>query len=369
MTTTFIPVSRAEASKLVAPNPPKKTKGKSGVEYTRTYFQYNYGTAGQARTAQPFFELKKVSASLKKTVSEEGRVQWKLNFQVEDPEDLAGLAELDMGIRQTVFKYKGQFKQFSFSVENPGDLRGCYFLPRTEAGDLIDGSSPIMSLKVDGESFFKRLIPHYDNAGNLMVDANGHPKFEERAVDYKILENTRFECGIIFKLRDLYYGGNGMPLPQLFVGTCWILSEPTQKGSIDYAQSSVIQDFLSSRTPEELDALSSKITNMKIEQNENVLTRNSLPESAPEPSAIAQKSTTSGQTIDLSSYMQNAGQPQQQPTWTPPQAPAQQQWNPSQAPVQQQWAPPQAQQQPPVDLSAYMQSQAQQQPGTVVHSL
>lgn len=370
MSTNVIPVSQAQANHLFTPNPPKETQSKSGIKYTRTYFQYNYGTQEQPRPAQPFFDVGKVNATLKKTVREDsGRVAWKLNFAVEDPATIAGLNELDMGIKQTVFKYKGLYKQFSFAIENPGDLKGCFFYPRNEAGDLIEGANPIMSLKVDGESFFKKLIPHYDEEGKIKMNDNGMPQYSEEFVDYKSLENHRFECGVVFKMRDLYHGGSGMPVPQVFVGTCWILSTPTQKGSVDFSQSSTIMSFLKDQNPEELDALADKINSLKMQKQSSSSLLTSKPD-APAQSG----STSSDPSIDLTSYMQQSGQMQPQQQGGPP---PQWQQNAQMPPAQQQQGgpPPQWQQQntqmpqPQLDLSAYMQESGQQSQGTVIHRM
>lgn len=375
MTSTYIRVAEAKAENLVAPNPPKdytlpppKTE-----KYTRTYFQYNFGTPEKAFLSEPIFELTKTKANIKKT-EKDGKFIWKLNLTLRDEDDIRGCAQLDKGIGQCVFKYKGQFKQYTFNPENPGGLRGTFFYSRTPEGEIIDGTAPIMSLKFDDKSIFHKLNFMFDENGAAIVDqTTGLPKYTEEPVDYKKLENMSFECGLTFSLRDLYQSGGTMPSPQLFVRTCWILSAPSQRGAVDSKQSSVLRNFLQGASAEDLTTLMAVVDQLKSGQGASLLETlktgggtgvpqglpglpppqetagdarpaqpSSYPQLPPAPSVGGQKSSGSPTpTIDLTTYMN----PQQQQ----PQAPQPSQPYPPQTP---QGYP----QQYPADFTQYLQS-------------
>ena len=403
MSSLFIPVQQAVATNLVAPNPPKEPQKlpPGASAYTRTYFQYNYGTAEKPFLSDPLFELQKTKASIKKKVKD-GKVTWKLNLILRDENDINGCKQLDVGVRNAVAKYKGQFKQFSFTVENPGNLNGVFFYSRTPEGQIIEGTSPMMSFKMDPDkTTFAKLIPHFDASGALVIDqVTGQPKYSEELLDYKTLENTSFECGLVFCLRDLYHTGSAMPLPQLFVRTCWILSNPSQKGSVDFKQSSVLANFLKDAKPEDLDTLAALIDKLKADKGSLLETAGSKPGQlalpAP-PSTSASQSPPApsqgypqGPPAPSQGYPQSyppqsnpaasQGYPQSYPPQTPPQArpvqvpglPQQGSGAPSvaQAPgpsidLTAYMNPPQAspgfQGGPPIDLNGYLQSGGQVQ--------
>ena len=273
MTSVFIPVANAIAANLVAPNPPKEYSSAppKSEKYTRTYFQYNFGTPEKAFLSEPIFELTKTKANIKKKIKD-GKVTWKLNLTLRDQSDVNGCMQLDLGVRNAVFKYKGQFKQFSFTVENPGNLNGTFFYSRTPEGQIIDGTNPIMSFKFDDKTLFKKLIFVFDESGAPIMDpTTGLPRYTEEAVDYKLLENMSFECGLTFSVRDLYQTGGAMPLPQLFARTCWILSPPSQRGEVDSKQSTVLKSFLQGANSEELTTLMAVIDKLKLGQASSLL--------------------------------------------------------------------------------------------------
>lgn len=260
MTSIFIPVANAKADDLQAPNPPKEYQlpPPKTEKYTRTYLQYNYN----GRLSDPLFELSKTVANVKKKVKE-NKTEWKLNLRLRNQEDIRGCAQLDMGIRQIVFKYKGKYKVNSFTVENPGELRGIFFYSRDDSGNIIEGTDPQMSFKMDDKTAFKKMNFEFGPDGQVVIDPETNlPKYTEEIIDYKTLENKSFECGLVFCLRDLYHS-NGMPVPQLFVRTCWVLSPPTERGAVDSKQSAVLKDFLQSATSEQLNTLMSMIDQLK----------------------------------------------------------------------------------------------------------
>lgn len=272
MTSIFIPVANVVAENLQAPNPPKEytLPPPKTEKYTRTYLQYNYGTPEHPRLSDPLFELTKTVANVKKKVKD-NKTEWKLNLRIRSQEDLRGCNQLDMGVRRIVFKYKGKYKVNSFTVENPGELRGTFFYARDDSGNIIEGTDPHMSFKMDDKTAFKKMNFEFTPDGQIVIDsATGLAKYTEEMIDYKSLENKSFDCGLVFCLRDLYHS-NGMPLPQLFVRTCWILSPPSERGSVDSKQSAVLKDFLQGANAEQLNTLMTMINELKTGQASSLL--------------------------------------------------------------------------------------------------
>lgn len=356
---TFIHVSQAKAEFLQAPNPPKdyKLPPPKKVEYSRLYFQYAYQTPQGSRLSDPLFELSKTTATIKKKANEDGRLDWKCNVRISNPGDIQGCNQLDIGVRHAVFKYKGKYKLNSFTVDNPGELRGIFFYPRDDTGTIIEGTNPLMSLKMDDKTSFKKMNFEFDESGQVIVDSETNlPKYTEEQIDYKTLENKSFECGIVFSVRDMYHN-NGLPTPQLFVRTCWVLSAPTERGAVDSKQSSVLKDFLSSASSEQLNTLMAVVGQLKSGQASSLLesiastptqglpglptppaaqpsTTTSYPQLPPPGSTSAQPAPGSPQqhapSIDLTAFMTPQQQapastpsyPQQMPPGYPQQMPS-----------------------------------------------
>lgn len=340
MTSIFIPVANANADDLQAPNPPKEYQlpPPKTEKYTRTYFQYNYN----GRLSDPLFELSKTVANVKKKVKE-NKTEWKLNLRLRSQEDIRGCAQLDMGVRQAVFKYKGKYKVNSFTVENPGELRGIFFYSRDDSGNIIEGTDPQMSFKMDDKTAFKKMNFEFGPDGQVVIDpATNLPKYTEEIIDYKTLENKSFECGLVFCLRDLYHS-NGMPVPQLFVRTCWVLSPPTERGAVDSKQSAVLKDFLQSATSEQLNTLMSMIGQLKSGQAPSLLESLKSGSSSAPRGGLPTPPTGS----QSSSSTSSASQQKQTPTVSYPQTPsgghhASQASSSTKSPA------------PTIDLSAYM---------------
>src|SRR5665648_488855 len=223
---TFIPLSACNGANLSAPNPPKeyKTQPPKTEKYTRTYFQYNYGTVERPTIAEPLFELQIASGIVKRNP----KGAWKLNLRVKNEADRAGAQQLDWGVKQCVFKWKGKFGCYNFTVENPGDLRGSMFFGRTEDGEVIQGSDPIMSLKMDDKTRFKELRV------NGTDPATGQVRYAEIPIDYKMLEGKSIECGVVFCARDLYHA-QGTTLPQFFTRSCLIFGV-SDKGAVEHTK-------------------------------------------------------------------------------------------------------------------------------------
>lgn len=252
--THHIMMKDARTECIVAPNPPKESKSKEGAhKFTRTYLQYNYGTPDSPKIDKPCFEMQKVNATIKSSKFEgENRTQWKLNFSIDDEEDVKGCQAIDRGLANVIEKHRKKFGQYSFTADNPVGMYGCHFLPRNDEGELIEGRNPIMSVKINDESFFRKIVPRYDTTGSLLKNNDGSPCFSEEAIKYKALEGMRFDCAVVINIRDLFFNGT-MPRPQIFCSTCWILSKPSKAGSIDGNKSQIVNNFLLTATREEMD--------------------------------------------------------------------------------------------------------------------
>lgn len=284
----YIPVSAARAENIVAQNPPKDiTAPKSGEKYTRTYLSYNYGTPQNPYYAEALFELQICKGVVKR--NKKGAL--KLNLTVTDKADLAGMTQIDRGIAMTVDKYKNKFSLFNFNPNSPGDLRGCFFYPRTETGELIEGAFPIVSLKHNEKSKYSYCEMLKNSDGSYIVDDKGMPAYKEIPVDYKTLENKELMCGVVINPRDLYRS-SGTPLPQIFVRSCMIMSM-SDKGEVEHTKSEIVRQFLM-QNPEMLNTLADQISKMKVTQSENLFNKPtaSVPQSAPSLAPASQSAPT-----------------------------------------------------------------------------
>ena len=253
---TYIPVTRAAGTNFSAPNPPKEITAKNGEKYTRTYMTYNYGTVDRPYMAEALFELQICKGKVKKNKKGE----YKLNLIIEKQEDQAGLTQVSLGFAICVDKYKNKFGLRNFSPQATGDLRGAFFYPATEDGEIIAGANPIVSLKINDKSKFKMLKPKINPETNEPIYIDGIPDFEEELLDYKTLLDKQLDCSVVINPRDLYRS-SGMPLPQIFTRSCMILNM-SESGDVEHAKSDMVRSFLQ-QNPEVLNNLAEQIAKLK----------------------------------------------------------------------------------------------------------
>ena len=224
---TYISASQIVGESLHAPNPPKEIQNARITEkYTRTYLQYNYGTKEKPYYAEPLFELTITNGTIKRNAKK----ALKLNLKIRDLGDLAGMAQLNLGFANVVNKYKGKYGLRNFSPEHPGDLRGAIFFPADESGIVIQGSDAICSLKMNEKTVFKILKPKADGT------------YEEETLEQDRLNNKSVTCSVIVSARDLYHA-TALPIPQLFVRSCLILSM-TENGEVEHTKSDMVKQYL-----------------------------------------------------------------------------------------------------------------------------
>ena len=270
----YIPASTINGNNLRSPTPPKEITSPKGEKYTRTYLTYDYGSF----TSEALFELKICKAKVKIN----SKKAYKLNLTVTDPGDLAGLAQLGLGFAYCVDVYKNKYGLRNFSPTNIGDLRGAFFYPVNDDGELIAGASPIVSLKMNEKTKFKSLKPVINPETKEpvyeefdTVDEHGQlvksrvPAFDEEVVDYKTLVDKQFDCSVVFNARDLYRAA-GTPLPQMFVRSCMILSNPTESGEVEHSKSEMVRNYLQ-QNPELLNTLAEQMSKAKIESSSSLL--------------------------------------------------------------------------------------------------
>lgn len=259
----FISAANIIANNLTAPNPPKaititnKSTGKSET-YTRTYLSYNYATPKGTFSSEALFELQICKGKVKR--NKKGDI--KLNLSISDQTDLAGLGQLSLGFAYVVQKYKAAYGQHKFDpITNPGDLRGAFFLPAVEGtGEIIEGASPIVSLKMNEKTKFKVLKPKINLQTGEPIMYNGSPDYEEEPIDYLSLIDKSIDCSVVFNARDLYRS-TGVPLPQMFVRSCMILNI-SDSGEVEHTKSEMVRDFLM-KNPEALNTLAEQIAKLK----------------------------------------------------------------------------------------------------------
>lgn len=257
---TFIPASQIDASKLSVPKEPQEiTSRKSGEKFSRTYFQYNYGTAERPLCSEPLFELQICKGIIKK--NEKGEI--KLNLLITDQQDLAGLNQLNIGFALCIDKYKGRYGIRNFNPHNPIDLRGPVFYSQDKDGNVIAGSVPMMSLKLNEKSRFKVIKPKLNAEKKPIFLPDGTPDFEEELIDVNVLLGKQVDCSVIFNPRDLYHT-RGVPIPQLYVRSCIILSI-SDNGDVEHGKSEMVKQFLQ-QNPEVLNILPEQIAKLKAEQ-------------------------------------------------------------------------------------------------------
>lgn len=275
MTDTFIPVSSAQAANLFAPSPPKSITY-NNVTYSRTYLNYNYGTPQSPKISGPLFEVKG-TATVRKSSGDKkdgagssgnpGKMTWKLNMRVSDARDLEGFRQLDQGVIAAITKYKGQFRQHDFDERDHSRVRAVCFRQTSDEGKPIEGADSILSLKMEmNKTAFYRLVFEFDMKGQPIIDPKTNvPKFTQKLIDYKSLEDMSFECGLVFSLRDLYCSNDPgkFPSPSVYVRTCWLTSQPISRGSVCVDDSFVIRDLLLNSSPEDL-----KMRNADMEEKD-----------------------------------------------------------------------------------------------------
>jgi hypothetical protein len=257
---TYIPVSQIDATKLSVPKEPLEIiSKKSGEKFTRTYFQYNYGTAERPQCSEPLFELQICKGNIRK--NEKGEI--KLNLFITNQEDLAGLNQLNLGFALCIDKYKGRYGIRNFNPQNPGDLRGAVFYSQDKEGNVIAGSTPIMSLKLNEKSRFKVIKPKLNAEKQPVLLADGTPDFEEEVVNVNTLLGKQVDCSVVFNPRDLYHT-RGLPIPQLYVRSCMIL-RITDSGDVEHGKSEMVKQFLQ-QNPDMLNTLAEQIAKLKLDQ-------------------------------------------------------------------------------------------------------
>lgn len=254
---TYIPASQIDANMLSAPKDPQEiTSKKSGEKFTRTFLQYNYGTAERPQCSEPLFELRICKGNIKK--NEKGEV--KLNLSITDQQDLVGLGQLNLAFALCVDKYKGRFGIKSFNPQNPGELRGAFFYPQDKEGNVLAGSTPIMSLKINEKSRFKVIKSKLNADKQMIYLADGTPDIEEEIVNINTLIGKQVECSVVFNPRDLYHT-RGVPIPQLYVRSCMMLSI-TDSGDVEHGKSDMVKQFLQ-QNPEMLNTLAEQLAKLK----------------------------------------------------------------------------------------------------------
>ncbi|CAN5700555.1 hypothetical protein BH23THE1_BH23THE1_29930 [soil metagenome] len=253
---TFISIKDCIAANLQAPNPPKEIASKSGEKYTRTYLSYNYGTIERPYLAEPLFELKICKGRVKKNA----KGVTKLNLTITDPDDIKGMDQLSSGFALCVEKHKGKFGLKKFDPESPGDLHGALLYPSNEEGKEIEGASPIASLKMNEKTKFKLLKPKIDPETKEPIYVDSVPDFEEEVIDYNTLLDKQIDCSVVVSARDMYRS-SGMPVPQMFVRSCMVLSM-SDNGEVEHTRSEMVRGFLL-QNPEILNTLADQIAKMK----------------------------------------------------------------------------------------------------------
>lgn len=311
---TYVAVSKCIANNLQAPNPPKSitiTKAGKSETYTRTYLSYNYGTPERPYLSEALFELKICKGKVKR--NKKGEI--KLNLSITNMEDLAGLSQLSLGFAYIVHKYKNQYGLHKFDPQNPGDLRGSFFYPVAEGtGEIIEGASAIVSLKMNEKTKFKVLTPKVnpetkeplydemdaiDEQGNRVFDEQGNkvvvrfPAYEETNIDYKVLLDKQIDCSVVINPRDMYRS-MGTPLPQIFVRSCLVLSV-SDSGEVEHAKGELVRKYLQ-QNPEMLNSLAEQIAKLKVGesllQTADVPKTGAPPADLPTAQALASQSTS-----------------------------------------------------------------------------
>jgi hypothetical protein len=251
---TYIPAANIIAANLKAPNQPREIT-QNGEKYTRTYLMYDYGVNGKPHIQEPLFELKVCKAKVKLN----SKKKYKLNATVSDEADIAGLNQLGLGFVYAVDTHKLKFGLRDFSLQNNYGLRGAYFYPSNESGELIAGASPIVSLKMNEKTKFTLLKPKMDLETDQPIYDELGPVYDLEPIDYKTLLDKQFDCSIVISARDLYRS-SGVPSPQIFVRSCMIVSKPTESGEVEHSKSEMVRSFLQ-QNPD--------LINMMAEYNKN----------------------------------------------------------------------------------------------------
>ena len=325
MSSQVISVTEAQPQNFAAPSPPKtpKSAAEKGLDYTRTYLKYNYGTQEEPYWDDPIFELKPCTGIIKR--NEKGAI--KLNLLIEDKDDLTGLKRIDTAIPYCIDAHKDAFNLGEFNPQYASGIRGCTFIPKDKKTNVpARDAIPLMSLKHDTQTKFKYYEILKNPDGTVTYDDEGLPtEYKEIIVPIEKLVGQRITCSVFVCVRDLYHGG-GLPIVQLFVRSCVILSAEVAT-EVDHTQSQAVRHFLSTTVDDSLGSTMSKL----MEQQESILT---APPAAPEQKPQQYTAPPQQQQYSVPPQQQYSAPPQQQYS-APPQ---QQQY--SMAPQQQYSSPP-----------------------------
>lgn len=306
MSAKYISASAIIGTNIKAPNPPKEITSPSGEKYTRTYMSYDFGQPGRPCQSEALFELKICNAKLK--INSKNKP--KLNLNLKDESDLNGLGQLSYGFALVVDQYKNKFGLRNFNPSNPGDLRGAFFFPSTQEGELIEGADAICSLKLDEKkSKFTVLKPKVDADGQPIMEEYEAPDetgqlvkysvqaYSEEKVDYKVLIDKQFDCSVIICARDLYRS-TGMPLPQLFVRSCMILSNPTASGEVEHTKSDMVRKYLQ-QNPDSAAAMNNLADQLASLKNESsIFDRSTTPSVTTGPINVSNSTSNMSQPIN-----------------------------------------------------------------------
>jgi hypothetical protein len=137
------------------------------------------------------------------------------------------------------------------------------FYSQDKEGNVIAGSAPIMSLKLNEKSRFKVIKPKLNAEKQPVLLADGTPDFEEEVVNVNTLLGKQVDCSVVFNPRDLYHT-RGIPIPQLYVRSCMILSI-TDSGDVEHGKSEMVRQFLQ-QNPDMLNTLAEQIAKLKSGQ-------------------------------------------------------------------------------------------------------
>jgi hypothetical protein len=197
---TYIPAANIIGTKVLAPPDLCIFETKS-ERHTKAYLSYNYGTEEEPNIDCPLFKLQITKGIIK--INHRGKP--KLHLYLNNTSDINGLSQLSLGFVHCVDKYKDKFNLRNFNPEHLGDLRGAFYYPMNEDGEVIPNTSARIDLKIGYQTVFQ--IPTSDGY---------------TGIDIKMLIGRKILCSVIIHPNYLIcYGGT--PQPEIYVRSCIIL--------------------------------------------------------------------------------------------------------------------------------------------------
>ena len=246
---TSILLENVQANKLVAKNPPRDYKHAAG-DFMHLYYLYNTGTIEVPKFEPCNFVMKNVTGRVS-SKDYNGKPQWKFNISIDREEDLKGCANMDHALRFGIQTHKDKMQCGQFNYENPPtNYRSIYFKPSDENGNLVDGASPMFSMKIANDTTFVAKTR----------DANGVVK--NNIFTHEELKGMNLSCMIFFSPRIFKHKGANRDMTAQPVLRCCVISEITQGQSVDHDHNEFVDDFLKNQDD---NVLSDQISKLKME--------------------------------------------------------------------------------------------------------